>query len=458
MKMNRVKVLEISFIFTFLFLTTCGGKEVKWGGYAGTMEGYEYCYEEGRDREWEEDVLYMAETFLSVHPLLTDQKVRITEMDISGNESERYSNEMYDAERRQHFIKQIHSLILRIDSLSDEEILMECAKIVVTLNDLHSVVYCASEERLPVLLKPFYEGEGCIFYIEKVPEGYADILSGKLLSINGVPMNEVVERLSYYSSREYKDWFFSDPWALNAVALLRDASIMEGDKAELLVETEQGEIEYTMDTVTLDAYANIEWVGGIENSAQQMAYRYADERNYWCDMLKEDVLYIRMVSCMEQPEYTFDNFCVEIGHRLRDAETPLKVVVDFRGNLGGYRIPKLIEQLNRHPHEQVYVLMNGGTASASVVMAYALRLLVADTLLVGSPAAQNPNMLAYPLSYHMPHSGAYFRVSSDYSRMAPDFGTDTLYPDIRIDQTFEDFQNGVDTVLTYVLSDKIGGD
>lgn len=227
---------------------------------------------------------------------------------------------------------------------------------------------------------------------------------------------------------------------------------MEGDKAELLVETEQGEIEYTMGTVTSEAYENIEWIGSTENSAQQTAYRYADEKNYWCDMLKEDVLYIRMVSCMEQPEYTFDDFCVEIGHELRDAETPLKVVVDFRGNLGGYRIPKLIEQLNRHPHEQVYVLMDGGTASASVIMSYSLRLLVENALLVGSPAAQNPNMLAYPLYYHMPHSDTLFDVSSDYSRMAPDFGTDTLYPDIRVEDTFEDYLNGVDTVLTYVLT------
>lgn len=29
---------------------------MKWGRYAGIMEGYEYCYEEGRNREWEEKV------------------------------------------------------------------------------------------------------------------------------------------------------------------------------------------------------------------------------------------------------------------------------------------------------------------------------------------------------------------------------------------------------------------
>ncbi len=97
-------------------------------------------------------------------------------------------------------------------------------------------------------------------------------------------------------------------------------------------------------------------------------------------------------------------------------------------------------------------MIDGGTASASVMMSYSIRLLVEDVLLVGSPAAQNPNMLAYPLYYHMPHSDTFFSVSSDYSRMAPDFGPDTLYPDIRVEDTFEDYMNGVDTVLTYVLA------
>ena len=51
------------FIILILFAASgCGifqgGKTIN-PGYTGTLEGYEYCYTDERDRAWEEDILYV---------------------------------------------------------------------------------------------------------------------------------------------------------------------------------------------------------------------------------------------------------------------------------------------------------------------------------------------------------------------------------------------------------------
>ena len=57
---------HISFLIIILVICTlcgCNSKQPVWPGYAGTMDGYTYCYTEGRDLQWEEDILYLAEKF-----------------------------------------------------------------------------------------------------------------------------------------------------------------------------------------------------------------------------------------------------------------------------------------------------------------------------------------------------------------------------------------------------------
>lgn len=43
------------------------------GSYTGTLDGYSYYYSDSRDRQWEGDILYLAETFLQNEPYLAEE-------------------------------------------------------------------------------------------------------------------------------------------------------------------------------------------------------------------------------------------------------------------------------------------------------------------------------------------------------------------------------------------------
>jgi len=77
----------------------------------------------------------------------------------------------------------------------DEFCYVELLKIVAALNDGHSVVKSKSREKLfgylPVTTKWFKEG----LYVTRVPEEYKQILGGHLKSINGVQIDDVLNKI-----------------------------------------------------------------------------------------------------------------------------------------------------------------------------------------------------------------------------------------------------------------------
>ena len=53
--------------------------EPQWAPFTGKLNGYVYYYDQGRSRDWEEDILHVAGVFLGEvyangHPLLTDME------------------------------------------------------------------------------------------------------------------------------------------------------------------------------------------------------------------------------------------------------------------------------------------------------------------------------------------------------------------------------------------------
>ena len=81
------KTIIYSWILAML-LCACGAPEPRWAGYSGSLDGYEYCHRSERDRMWEEDILFYANTFLTEHPLLADDDFRnLGSMSIVGVET-----------------------------------------------------------------------------------------------------------------------------------------------------------------------------------------------------------------------------------------------------------------------------------------------------------------------------------------------------------------------------------
>ena len=370
-----------------LLLSGCNLSEPEVAKYNGTLEGYEYFHTEERDLKWEEDILFLAETFLENHPRLSDKQFPVRKL-IMDTESSRYkyeyedTNSFFDETARNEFIQLINQLIPEISRLTNAEIAYELQRIVATLGDAHSVFTVGFRSFFPLQFYPVYD-EMCVsLYAVKVPVGYEHLLLGKLTAINDVPIDEILERLSAYVSFENEYWMMeqmvnSSPGSLlTQMAALQQAGIAKIDATDAVFtfETENGVENVVINTFPASEYGNVQLIS--HPMIDKFSYN-AQDSLYWYELINNDkTLYIRFSKMVDNPSYPMSSFLGEIKKITREAKDPLQLVFDFRGNTGGYPliddINGLIAAINQYSTNGVYVLINNGTFSAGNGVAYRL--------------------------------------------------------------------------------------
>jgi C-terminal processing protease CtpA/Prc len=155
--------------------------------------------------------------------------------------------------------------------------------------------------------------------------------------------------------------------------------------------------------------------------------------------------------------YTIDNLFSEVRTAMRDAEEPLKVILDFRANGGGYvhesTLQGFVNACGWYETDGIYILIDGNCFSAGVLAPYYLRQAIEGAKLVGAPTGQGLWFPANSAWYEMPNSGVGFRVGDEITCAQRGWEGDALEPDVLIYQTLEDYKAGIDTVLQYALED-----
>ena len=453
-------------IFT-LGLWGCGIKEPAWPGYFGTMEGYEYCWpeEQQRNRTWEKDILFLAQTCLENHPYVAGEPVwTYTYSEPFGAKSSGFSDDIYREETRTAFIELVNQVIAQIPEYTDVQMVYEARRIVASLGDIHSslTVSMAEEEIFPVRYEYMIEDGMASIYAVQVPEEYEDIYLGKLISINNIPVEEIIERLTPYipSENEYypicpivKGGTFgmlSAKNALHAVGIVD----LEDESAEFSFETESGIIKRTIMSLQKNEYEQLEMVRHPMTTDEAIVNHQDDY--YWYEILENNVLYMRISSLHEESDYSFLRYLVEAARVVQEAEKTMRVVMDFRYNHGG---PEHLSQWNMFlqsiqdcPTDGVYILINEECISSGVAAPYQLAKSIEGAKLVGSPAAQFPNSPAGQAAYKLPNNGAAFYISAAYFAFAPGEADTALRPDVEVYQTWEEYLGGTDSVLDYVLT------
>ena len=175
------------------------------------------------------------------------------------------------------------------------------------------------------------------------------------------------------------------------------------------------------------------------------------EHNYWYEHMGEDILYLRINSCFEETGKPVEEFTSQLVDDIKKLPEQAKVVIDFRGNIGGYPFffdwEKVANSLNERKNLNTYILIDEGCYSAGVIVPYSVKQLIKNSVLAGTSAGQNPNMCGSTREYVLPNSKYTVAISNYYTEFWPDYEYETLLPDITIYQTLEDYKQGIDTVL-----------
>lgn len=431
---------------------------------ADSLDDYEFIYDDERDRAWEEDVIFLAQTVLGKHPKVFED---VHWVKYSKDWSSGYLpvNIYYDVVLRNELIDQIRELISKIPEISDRAIQYELMRIVALLDDAHSSIYWAKGDRFPISLKVLYVGGDAGIYVVEAPEEYSDLLYTRLVCVNSIPVKEIVYDLMDYVSSEneylsatevidqrsgsFLTWIDS----LCAVGVME-----EGERtAELSFQDATGQvITLTMDAVTVDEFKEMDMTSGVFTSEAYLDCEDKVQSYYWYTRMEdENTYYLRITQFRDNEAYPFTTFFNDIMLQLYDAEKPQKVIIDLRGNGGGKVLWQMTNdffgRLDGANTDGIYILLDELSCSASVIMSCLIKQGVDDAVIVGTPAGQPPDFFTGQAYETLPNSGLGFQISACYAVTWKDYEYDALMPDVTVYQTLEDYQLGVDTVLKYVL-------
>lgn len=440
--------------------------EETWTGFTGALEGYTFYHETERDKSWEEDILTVAQVYLEEHPWLVDETTRTYEVESYISTPNWEWKSQYIPEKREKFLTAVNALIPQIPEYDDEVLAWEVQRILAGIGECHAHIFPNITELLPISFYPFYEAGELSIRIVSLPEEKEHLLYTQLTAINGISIVEVLERMRPYSSCDANTGFlnnatimcFGNPPDLSLSSLLKTICVMENNagSVECSFRTDSGEIvTETIHTVSLEEYFDHQLLDHSLSRQFPYSFTYYEEKPYWIDHREsENALYIRLSRYDAGMEDTYLETNREISTVLNSVDRVEKVILDLRQNGGGSPPRALAGLLNflRHPKvEQTYVLIDSGAFSMSVIASYNIRTEIPDAIFVGTPTGQGLPTGSVREFVETPHGWLKARIPGGMSMIESGESFVHFEPDVLLYQTLEDYKNGIDTVLQYVL-------
>lgn len=434
--------------------------ELVWTGYTGPKDEYIYYYTEGRDLQWEEDVLFFINSHMTDNMLLRNRSFLVNLPGVRTDSANFYNEALY-----QNLLAAVNTLIPQISELTDNEILQHIQIMSAMFRDVHTRVCIYEDPIYPVFFHAFHEDGQFAFYIVILPLEHEELLYMRLAAINDIPLAEVIERMRSYDGHEneygfirdlgeggYSQELLSRPAALEAVGI---SAIGDTQVKYTLADSEGNTHDLIL--AAKEEYDFSQCVGTTPARALPVPYSNAATANYWYSTdLAEDTLYVRIYSFVPMEEYTYMDFSNDLSLEQRAAGQFDKIILDLRDNGGGYDAlgwRSIINTLSAMKFDNFYILVDGGTYSNSMIFSAEIAYQVPDVVFVGTPTGQAPGFFAgvYENDYVMPNCGVEFTIPTTYWQTFEANEENTLMPDVVIWQTLDEYVSCKDVALEYVL-------
>jgi tetratricopeptide (TPR) repeat protein/C-terminal processing protease CtpA/Prc len=357
----------------------------------------------------------------------------------------------------------------KVPTLSDSQVAVEIMKLMRQVGDGHTGAYpeggpVALPLSLPLLTFDFADGH----YVIATAPSQAQLLGARVIAVDGVPIEQVIERLEPIVSRDNPTWIRQvAPYRWRNTTLLRALGIGDHDtSATLTVERTAGKQETirvaaSKDDVniwnTVPAPANWKLLEPFDPKTGLRALRRMSE-HYWFEYLPERrVLYVQYNNVNDSPEgESLAQFSDRLAAFLR-ANAVDKVVLDMRWNNGGNTFVNepLLRTLIRHEplaeRGRFVVLIGRRTFSAAMAAtSYLERFL--DPVFVGERTGGKPNSVGDEVWETLPYSGLQLNVSDIFWQTGWPFDHRLwIAPQIEVEPRFADLRAGRDRALEVAL-------
>jgi len=355
----------------------------------------------------------------------------------------------------QTFDNALYDIKNSVDSLQDYEILIRLQQIVASLHIAHTTLYPPSIEKfhfLPIYAVTFSDG----FYIVMTDNKNTSLLGKKIIKAGNsdiAAVKDSLKKMIAYENNYWADYQFSGAFGL--VEALKFYGFSESlSQVELEIE---GIGKVTLNSIE-QYYSNFTYGYKSVLEGKTLPLYLQNYSSYYWDtyLAPNKTFYIAYNKCSNASNISFAAFTDNIKNFIASNEVD-KVVIDLRNNGGGNSsiMDPLLSYLQNSVFNQsgkLFVIIGNHTFSSALLNAISFKQNT-KCLLVGEPTGGKPNCYGEARTFTLPNSGITTQYCVKY--FSPVSGNpESLSPDSYVGLTGQDYINGRDPVLDFILNYK----
>jgi hypothetical protein len=392
-----------------------------------------------KTRKRQEDLDFLYNTLKEVHP------------DLFSNAEEAL------------FLAKKEEISRRIGVVDDFIFALELQSFVALVGDSHTTVSLNSDGlHLYPFSLDYYNGHPVLAMAHKDSK---ELLGQRIIAINDFPMEKVLERFRDIISHDNEVQLrLRFKQLVNCTEVLEYCGFSEpGGRLSLTVSDAHGR-ESKIDLGTPVEAAMVQTIVNDLIFLDNLRTGYsATEFNrgkiYYAKALSDSVYYIQYNQCREDINFPMVDFCAQITDDLKATDYN-KIILDMRYNGGGsdgVLVPllTLLSEVQRTGNVKLFCLVDERTFSSAIINAMMMKEMGA--IVVGAPTGGSVNHFGSIERFTLPNSGINVTYSTkliniaDYLESGHGYGIETLVPDYEAGQTLDDYLNGIDTTVQFVM-------
>ena len=381
---------------------------------------------------------------------------------IAKNLPEKHFN-LFSVKSKEDFGKGIEKIRKNSSKLSDLEIAINLQQLIAACGDSHTKVKWEQlidrKQVLPLHSYWFKDG----IYILSTTNKNKDILGHQLISINNIPVKEMVDSLCSLLTVDNQALVKKTiPKLLTSVELLTYFGFVKGQEIKLGLKNANGvKSEWNIKPAPMNRKNRISF------KPDSIALCNKNERIYFVDYhQKEDgIYYLQYNKCSSrereimfgkkeaEKKPSINEFAAKVLTVL-DTKPIEKFVFDMRFNSGGgsNQGTKLIEKIaaiqQQKPELKLYVVLGRKTFSSAIINAMDFKKMT-NAIFLGEETSGKPNHFGELKNFKLPSSGLMISYSTKYFKET-DEEMNSLKPDVELETSFEDYKRGIDPVYDWI--------
>lgn len=432
-----------------LFVTLCIVSVILWNKNlmnASVAENNEATSNEFSQEQWLEDINFFENALIQKHP------------------------DLYRNIEKEDFHKEIEALKKDVVKLSDLEVTMKLVQITASIEDAHTYMRINQEGRVYPIVSRWFGNE---LYVGAADKSYSEVMGTKLISINNIPIKEISQEINTLIPHDTDQFIKAqNPDFIIWADALKYFNFIDSDEVLFTFKDDRGTIiDINMKPSTITRENAVSYRLNVPKKPIKWLRGEDDFWGYWYKYIPEDkILYFQYNMC--QDKYSTSAANKDISHMLPDFQVFLeelkeiidknnidKFIIDMRQNYGGDHkllnplidILKNNKNLNRKGN--LFVLIGRETYSAAVWNSVDLKNKT-EAIFIGEPTGGKVNMLGNTVKVTLPNSKLSLIIPTANHFLSNKY-KDSFYPDIIIEESFDNYKNGVDEVYEMIKNHEI---